>query len=340
MGAIHNLITVSHKDKMRIAFLHPDLGIGGAEQLVVNLAVALQKKGHRVKIYTPFHDPNHAFKETTDGTLDVEVRGNLFPRAILNKMVAFCAFVRMIFAAIYLILYGGHFDVIVVDQVSACIPILRLFGRKVLFYCHFPDKLLCVERRSIFKKIYRLFLDLFEEITTGMAHVILVNSGFTQQIFNRSFKLLNILKKKTQILYPAIDFSKFEGGLEDASVAREINGEFFLSLNRYERKKNIGLAIKAFAEYKKLVKNAQEKLVVAGGYEERIPENREHYLELKQEAERLGVSDSVIFLRSVSDGVRVYLLNHAIGVLYTPENEHFGIVPVEAMYMQLSLIHI
>eukprot|EP01017_Pseudomicrothorax_dubius_P018578 TRINITY_DN2053_c0_g1_i3.p1 TRINITY_DN2053_c0_g1~~TRINITY_DN2053_c0_g1_i3.p1 ORF type:complete len:198 (+),score=68.70 TRINITY_DN2053_c0_g1_i3:61-594(+) len=90
--------------------------------------------------------------------------------------------------------------------------------------------------------------------------------------------------------------------------------------------------------YKKLVKNAQEKLVVAGGYEERIPENREHYLELKQEAERLGVSDSVIFLRSVSDGVRVYLLNHAIGVLYTPENEHFGIVPVEAMYMQRPVI--
>lgn len=40
-----------------IAILHPDLGIGGAEQLILNVALALQAEGHYVKIYTPRYDP-------------------------------------------------------------------------------------------------------------------------------------------------------------------------------------------------------------------------------------------------------------------------------------------
>lgn len=36
---------------MKIAFLHPDLGIGGAERLVVDAAVALQQQGHEVSMY-------------------------------------------------------------------------------------------------------------------------------------------------------------------------------------------------------------------------------------------------------------------------------------------------
>lgn len=65
--------------RLRIGFLHPDLGIGGAEQLIVNLAVALKNKGHSVIIYTPHHDPKHCFEETRDGTIPVEVAGRLFP---------------------------------------------------------------------------------------------------------------------------------------------------------------------------------------------------------------------------------------------------------------------
>jgi len=69
---------------LRVAFLHPDLGIGtlvseapqeellnaitgGAERLVVDAALGLQKLGHSVDIYTSHHDPNHCFEETRDG---------------------------------------------------------------------------------------------------------------------------------------------------------------------------------------------------------------------------------------------------------------------------------
>lgn len=38
---------------------------------------------------------------------------------------------------------------------------------QVLFYCHYPDKLLCTERRSLLKRLYRAPLDWLEEATTG-----------------------------------------------------------------------------------------------------------------------------------------------------------------------------
>lgn len=50
-----------------IVFLHPDLGIGGAERLVVDAAVGLQNRGHRVVIFTSHCDPKHCFDEARDG---------------------------------------------------------------------------------------------------------------------------------------------------------------------------------------------------------------------------------------------------------------------------------
>jgi len=325
---------------LRIAFVHPDLGIGGAEQLVVNFALALKNKGHYVKIYTPYHDPKHCFPETINGTLDVEVHGGWFPHEILKRFTAFCAIVRMFLCSLYIIFYGGAYDVIVIDQVSAVVPLFRLFGRRVLFYCHFPDKLLCVERKSIVKKVYRFFLDFIEEFTTYFSNLILVNSMFTKDIFQKSFKILHKLKVNPDVLYPAIDFSKFDNVPDDKEFLNKVLRPFFLSLNRFERKKDIGLAIKAFAELKKMNPNMKHKLIIAGGYDDRVRENREHLQELTELANKLGVKvdQEVQFLKNLTDIQRANLLKEATAVLYTPQNEHFGIVPTEAMYMKAPVI--
>ena len=49
---------------MRISFIHPDLGIGGAERLVVDAAMGLKKLGYQVDVFTSHHDVNHCFEET------------------------------------------------------------------------------------------------------------------------------------------------------------------------------------------------------------------------------------------------------------------------------------
>eukprot|EP00344_Euplotes_crassus_P010985 CAMPEP_0197017224 /NCGR_PEP_ID=MMETSP1380-20130617/79425_1 /TAXON_ID=5936 /ORGANISM="Euplotes crassus, Strain CT5" /LENGTH=156 /DNA_ID=CAMNT_0042444303 /DNA_START=641 /DNA_END=1108 /DNA_ORIENTATION=- len=104
------------------------------------------------------------------------------------------------------------------------------------------------------------------------------------------------------------------------------------SLNRYERKKNIGLAIRSFRAFINYegVDPDQYLLVIAGGYDNAVTENVEHYEELLQLAEGLT---NIRFLRSISNEERLTLLRYTDVQLYTPENEHFGIVPVEAMYM-------
>lgn len=79
-------------------------------------------------------------------------------------------------------------------------------------------------------------------------------------------------------------------------------------------------------------------LVVAGGYDERLLENVEHHLELVNLANSLGIMDKVVFLRSISNDQRVLLLQRTDVILYTPANEHFGIVPVEAMWLGCVVI--
>jgi alpha-1,3/alpha-1,6-mannosyltransferase len=75
---------VQESKKLRIAFVHPDLGIGelysaddclqadcpgGAERLVVDAAVALKNRGHEVVLFTSRHDKARCFEETKDGEL-------------------------------------------------------------------------------------------------------------------------------------------------------------------------------------------------------------------------------------------------------------------------------
>jgi alpha-1,3/alpha-1,6-mannosyltransferase len=80
------------------------------------------------------------------------------------------------------------FDVFFVDQLSTCIPLLRwITRRRVVFYCHFPDKLLAegefideddkgslnnsrrVKKGGLLKRLYRLPMDWLEEKTTGQS---------------------------------------------------------------------------------------------------------------------------------------------------------------------------
>lgn len=89
------------------------------------------------------------------------------------------------------------------------------------------------------------------------------------------------------------------------------------------------------AELKKYLTDEEYKkvyLIMVGGYDKRVEENVEHYLELIGLADELHVTDKVLFLRSPSDIDKVSILRHCTIVIYTPPNEHFGIVPLEAMY--------
>lgn len=160
-----------HGTPLRVGFLHPDFGIGGSENLVMNAMLALQRKGMRVTMFTAHHDTSHCFEETRgDGPLAtcVRVHGDWLPRTILGKMYAFCVVLRILFVTLVVaVKYADSVDAFFVDQLSVSIPFLRALGKPVFFYGHFPDKVQSVDTGSALKAIYRLPFDYLEEITTG-----------------------------------------------------------------------------------------------------------------------------------------------------------------------------
>jgi alpha-1,3/alpha-1,6-mannosyltransferase len=342
--------------RLKVAFCHPDLGLGGAERLVVDAAAELAARGHAVDVYTAYYDPARCFEETRSGAFSVTVAGGWFPRSLFGRAMALCAYVRSVLIAVRIawaaFSSGRAYDVVVVDQVSAAVPALRLLTRaRVLFYCHFPD-LLLARPASALHALYRAPLDWVEQATTGAADRVLVNSAFTRRVFASTFLRLTCRQIVPDVLYPAVAppsdaaLAAAAAGWRDALPPRVAaaleGGRAFVSINRFERKKDVGLALRALAALDALqaADGASDegaaaappaRLVVAGGYDARVPENVEHLRELGRLAAELGLRERVVFLPSFTDAQRAALLAATVAVLYTPRGEHFGIVPLEAM---------
>jgi len=475
--------------KKRVCFVHLDLGIGGAEQLIVHAARGVKQNGHDVEIYTSFFDPNRCFPglklveegDSTpleDGVVPVRLHGAWIPRSIRGRFIIVFSVLRMIWLSLVLAWKVGvtglfaskHFpngrpDVIVNDQVSHVNPLLRYLVRpaRLVFYCHFPDLLLCTNRGSFLMRTYRALFDWLERVTMSDCDILCVNSEFTKMTFQFTFpgikedfieeacdetaddvldnpagakgddattaaseskdsqttpkqksssssgrgKYASIARLK--VLYPPVDLTEVDAYLAreedpaalasqmdrsvdpdgavqtdssetptDETQARKVGAatgsksptspddttstdkevylasqgqlgdkilkeghRFFLSLNRYEGKKDIPLAIEAYSTLEKENIGSPTSfplLVIAGGYDKRVEENVSQHRAMVEQAEELGLKEKVLFLRSVPNLLRLHLLRNAVAVIYTPKNEHFGMVPCEAMAMKTLVV--
>ncbi|KAJ2790088.1 Alpha-1,3-mannosyltransferase-like protein [Coemansia linderi] len=273
-----------------------------------------------------------------------------------------------------------QYDALFVDQLSAPIPLLKYTHAHIFFYCHFPDYLLA-RRDTLGQKLYRAPFDLLEEFTTGEADEIVVNSRFTQETFRKAFPHLGKIPK---VLTPALNFEAYDRPVDSGDPllrALRTEKQIVLSINRFERKKDVGLALRAFALC--LQENGPDRaatskccLVAAGGWDPRVVENTQYLKELDAQAKQLGLrtrtiapqraskdalallpeeaasasaivddgstdqlaSVDVLFLPSFTENQRAFLLSAARCVVYTPANEHLGIVPLEAMYMRVPVV--
>lgn len=186
-------------------------------------------------------------------------------------------------------------------------------------------------------------MDKLEAMAIGLSDLVLVNSKFTQTVYMKHFPHL----KTPDICYPSI---------RTFGTCRRFQQPTILSLNRFERKKNIELAILSLKSVKEKCYTA--KLIIAGGYDVRIFENVEYLLELQQLCKKLKLNYEVYhprdniqieewekdcdvkFLLSVESTMKNELLCGSWCLFYTPANEHFGIVPLEAMSHELPVIAI
>ena len=235
-----------------------------------------------------------------------------------------------------------------VDQLSACVPLLRWLypkRQRTLFYCHFPDQLLAKRDEGgllgMMKQLYRYPFDWFEGWSMNASDQIVCNSDFSKSMSQNMFPTLD---RQFGVIYPCVDAKTSEN--KDSEKLWGGRYKILLSINRFERKKDIGLAIRAYSRVSE-DQRKNSRLIVAGGYDLRVPENVSYHNELVQIAEEAGLKHAtaktvptalavpkdiqVLFLLSVPEAFKATLLENATLLLYTPKNEHFGIVPVEAM---------
>ncbi len=297
---------------MRVLIVHPDLGVGGAERLILDIASAVKANNHQVTILTNHYDPAHCFQDSRE--FNIITKFSSMPRHLFGRLHALLAYFKLFLASLWLIYFSGlKFDAVICDQISLPVAVFKWHNYKVLFYCHFPDQLLCVynKKKQLLKRAYRAPIDWLETATTGMADMILVNSQFTSKIFRSTFTCLG--NKELNVLYPSLNTEKFDAFLGQVGpsettdvdeltdiqkenlvgMAKAMKKKFvFLSINRYERKKDLRLALDAMVELKSMLEVDLWQschLVMAGGYDGRVGENVNHYNELKDLAAKLDL---------------------------------------------------
>ena len=300
---------------MRVAFLHPELGFGGAERLVTDAAAYLASHGHRVALFTSRFDPARTLPAAA--ALDVRVHGRHIPVHVAQRLRAPSAVARM--AALAFVATREPWDAIVTDLVAHVVPLLRRrSSARLVYYCHFPDRLLVPARRGL--ALYRAAIDGLEERGLAAADRVLVNSRFTARRLAEAYPRLGTLVP--EVVHPGVGSAPPAGPPEP----------LLLAVGRFHPAKNLALAIDTLAALRMKLPDATPlRLVVAGGYDARFVEQRQTLAALRERAARVGLAHRVTLSPSPPDSALRGLLSRALCVLYTPVEEHFGYVPLEAM---------
>ncbi|XP_044747409.1 alpha-1,3/1,6-mannosyltransferase ALG2 [Coccinella septempunctata] len=330
----------------KVAFIHPDLGIGGAERLVLDMANALCDE-YEIMFLVNHFDPNHCFDELKDERYEINTFGDWIPRDIFGRCRALCAYIKMIYLVMVLLLFYRKqygIDFFIVDLIPIAVPFLKLFNQKVFYYCHHPD-LLATTRENLLKKFYRKPIDWMEYKATKSSDITLVNSEYTASVFKETFPDID---KQVKVLYPTISSSvvKLLKSSDSTIIQEKIldvpkDSIIFMSINRFHPAKKLELAIEAMSRLRVMVEDSLWRkiyLVMIGGYDTKSDINMKYFDELLNLTENLKLKDNIIFFKSPSESKKVQLLLRCSCLIYTPTNEHFGIVPLEAMMARKPVI--
>lgn len=215
----------------------------------------------------------------------------------------------MFIISIYFIFSFTGSDLVVVDQITLPIPLLRLFGHKVLYYCHFPEALLNDNKPTKLGKVYRLVLDTVEVVCLYFASILCFNSNYTKENVEQVFPSV---KKRLLGKYTVYPCMQTPPTIFDASV--DLPEKFLLSLNRFETRKRIDIAVTSFAEALREnpnLKSSGMKLILAGGLDAKNKDAVFCRSQLETLAKDQGILDRVVFMENINENQKEALLRYS-----------------------------
>ena len=320
---------------LRIAFLRPRLGIGGAERLMLDAAHELIGKGHDVAFHVPARRGGPEFDDIP-AAMPFRRNGAWLPQHVGGRLHLPCAIARTLVAARALVSTRPAYDVVICDGVAHVLPWLkRRISARLLYFGHFRDVRLMQPLRESWYEWYRGPFDRWESRGLAVADRIVVNSRFTASLFRDAFPQL--ASAPLVVLHPGVTapsrpIGRTEGQrYKSPAVADE--AIVILAMGGFDTSKNLPLALHAFDAARGRVAPdvfARMRLVFAGRMDGR-PDARQVREGLEQEATARQLHQQVIFIESPTVAEQAAWLDRALVVVYTPTAEHFGIVTLEAM---------
>lgn len=299
---------------MRVAFYHPWIYLrGGVERLLLEL---IERSRHDWTVWTHHFQPESTF----DGFRHIDVR-EIGPRVSVRRSLSPLLQASMSIARTRI--PDDSARALLVSSEGMGDLVMARTHLPAAAYCHTPLKILHDPvTRSRLASQSRLQAAALNIMGPAFNAVDMHLWRRYRHVFVNSTETLDRCDRaglrpggRTEVLHPGVDANRFT----DGGAPRE---RFLLVAGRIMWQKNVELAIEATRVLAN--RGAHTKLVVAGAVDEK---SAPYLAQLRHLAFGLDVDFHV----DPSDEQLASLYRRCQALLYTPWNEDFGMVPLEAM---------
>ena len=284
---------------------------GGAERVVMKIA-----QHYGAKVYTAEYDPKRTFDGFRD--IDVEVIG----RGGISKLLPYGRAAQGLNYGLSFYNLRIREDYDVINAHIAPSHWVRNRNERVLWYVHTP-------LRDVYDLYhYRLSLKKIHQKPTymiGTRAVKLIDQSVVKRIEGLIANSRNT-QSRIERYYGRHDSTVLGGGIDCKGYGNDGDDRYFLYVSRFSPNKRQDYAIEAFEAFKRRTKG-RHRLVIAGA----VSRDRfyyDYYLKIAEMAKRVG---DVRIVADPSDKRVRELYANCTAALYTPINEDYGLVPLEAM---------
>ncbi len=293
---------------------------GGGERTVLNQAIELGNRGHKVEVFAPIVDAD-CFPELREKVMLTETSGLLPPRMPLRNAMG------MIYSSILVPTRRlSGFDTIVAHgQPSTwmAVNVKKRHGTPVISYLHQVNRFF--SPRDVDKKtgwttdsslltleaLHRgnLFLKRLDAHSVKNSDTVLTNSEWIKNKITRYYGVT------PHVCYPGVDSAKF-------TKPSERNGPaYLLSTNRHYPQKRLDYLLLCMRE---LLKSSPGlTCYITGGF-------TRHTRYLMEIAEGYDLTGNVVFTGNLANRELVKLYQNAYIYTFTSPEEDFGLGPIEA----------
>lgn len=295
---------------MKIALVHDHLNqYGGAERVLL----ALSEIFPEAPIYTLIYDETK-MGESFKGK---DIRTSFIQRAPFGIGKTFYKCFLPLMSQAIETFDLSEFDVVISSSSAFCKGVITKTNTKHICYCHTPTRYLWDDTHSYvadlrLPKIFKIFLRgnlskirQWDYLAAQRVDRFIANSGFVKNRIDKFYR------RDSEIIYPPVDTFNKE------LVKENELGDYFLIVSRLRPYKKVDLAIQAFNELNKEFGDKYKLKIIGTG-------------EYEYELKKMVVGENIEFLGFKNDDDRNYYVSKCLAFI-NPQEEDFGITPVEAM---------